>query len=59
MGPFLEWNLKVLPIAISWFDRARGHAHDDESNNVDAKKLSANSPEMNKKERSACVNMLM
>ena len=24
MEPFLEWDLKVLPLAVSWFDRARG-----------------------------------
>ena len=23
MQPFFEWDLKVLPIAIDWFDRAR------------------------------------
>jgi len=28
MEPFLEWDLKVLPIAVSWVDRAR----DDDQN---------------------------
>ena len=23
MEPFLEWDLKVLPFVVSWFDRAR------------------------------------
>mmetsp|Transcript_13925 Transcript_13925/g.25418 ORF Transcript_13925/g.25418 Transcript_13925/m.25418 type:complete len:392 (-) Transcript_13925:168-1343(-) len=40
MEPFLEWDLKVLPLAVSWFDRARVYAQNDESN-VDARKLSA------------------
>jgi len=49
MEPLLEWDLKVLPLAVTWFDRARNYARDDESNiyaqneesNVDARKLSA------------------
>ena len=38
--PFLECDLKVLYIAVSWFDRARDNNQNDESN-VDAKKLSS------------------
>jgi len=43
MEPFLEWDLKVLPLAVSWFDKARGFSQndDDEETNVDAMKLSA------------------
>ncbi|KAL9188744.1 hypothetical protein ACHAXT_007122 [Thalassiosira profunda] len=40
MEPFLEWDLKVLPVAVAWFDRARGYAGNEEGN-VDAKKLSS------------------
>jgi len=40
MEPFLEWDLKVLPLAVSWFDQARYHAQNDQSA-IDAKKLSA------------------
>eukprot|EP00579_Thalassiosira_antarctica_P002902 CAMPEP_0201877290 /NCGR_PEP_ID=MMETSP0902-20130614/8745_1 /ASSEMBLY_ACC=CAM_ASM_000551 /TAXON_ID=420261 /ORGANISM="Thalassiosira antarctica, Strain CCMP982" /LENGTH=383 /DNA_ID=CAMNT_0048404717 /DNA_START=500 /DNA_END=1651 /DNA_ORIENTATION=- len=40
MEPFVEWDLKVLPLAISWFDRARDYAQNNESN-IDARKLSA------------------
>jgi len=29
MEPFLEWDLKVLPLAVSWFDRARDYVHDE------------------------------
>mmetsp|Transcript_27748 Transcript_27748/g.48026 ORF Transcript_27748/g.48026 Transcript_27748/m.48026 type:complete len:394 (+) Transcript_27748:523-1704(+) len=44
MEPFLEWDLKVLPLAVSWFDRRlfpkpRGYSQNNKSN-VDAKKLS-------------------
>ena len=31
MQPFFEWDLKVLPIAISWFERARSVDDDDEA----------------------------
>jgi len=30
MQPFFEWDLKVLPIAIAWFERARSVEPDDE-----------------------------
>jgi len=40
MKPFLEWDLRVLPVAVSWFNRVRDDARNDESN-VDAKKLSS------------------
>ena len=32
MQPFFEWDLKVLPIAINWFERARSiiaHTNND------------------------------
>ena len=41
MLPFLEWELKVLPIAIRWFDRARECIDNEEETNVDAVKLSS------------------
>jgi hypothetical protein len=31
MQPFLEWELKVLPIAVNWFDRARSIEDIDEA----------------------------
>jgi len=31
MEPFLEWDLKVLPLAVSWFDRAREYVQHDKS----------------------------
>ena len=40
MEPFLEWDLKVLPVAVAWFKRARRYAGSEEGN-VDAKKLSS------------------
>ena len=30
MQPFFEWELKVLPIAINWFERARSIDDDNE-----------------------------
>mmetsp|Transcript_31008 Transcript_31008/g.65484 ORF Transcript_31008/g.65484 Transcript_31008/m.65484 type:complete len:128 (-) Transcript_31008:149-532(-) len=37
-----ERDLKVLPLAISWFDKARDFSENDrEESNVDARKLSA------------------
>jgi len=41
MDPFLEFDLKALPLAISWFDRARSYAKSDATTNIDASKLSA------------------
>lgn len=41
MEPFLEWDLKVLPFVIGWFDRARGYAQNDEGNIIGAKNLDA------------------
>ena len=32
MQPFFEWDLKVLPLAIKWFERARYVANDDHGN---------------------------
>jgi hypothetical protein len=41
MTPMLEWDLKVLPIAVGLFERAQEYnARDGGENNVDAKKLS-------------------
>ena len=31
MHPFFEWDLKVLPLAISWFDRALSIANENEA----------------------------
>ena len=39
MQPFFEWDLKVLPIAINWFDRAR--TVDDNNAGTDKHKLGA------------------
>jgi len=42
MESFFEWDLKVLPAAIVWFDRARACTENDEAEmNVDLMKLSA------------------
>jgi len=42
MEPFLEWDLKVLPLVVNWFDKARAFSQNDgEETNVDARKLSA------------------
>jgi len=41
MEPFLEWDLKVLPLAINWFDKARAFSQNDDEENVDARQLSA------------------
>lgn len=41
MEPFLEWDLKVLPVAVRWLHRAMAHVRDDQVYNVDLKKLSA------------------
>jgi len=41
MEPFLEWDLKVLPFAVSWFDRARDSVPENSGASVDTKKLSA------------------
>ena len=41
MEPFLEWDLKVLPLAVSWFDRARNSVPENSGAHVGAKKLSA------------------
>ena len=31
MGPFIiEWEMKFLPIAVNWFDKARGYVDNDE-----------------------------
>ena len=30
MQPFFEWDLKVLPLAVNWFDRARSIEGTDE-----------------------------
>ena len=40
MQPFFEWDLKVLPIASNWFDRARSLDTNDEAG-IDKRKLSA------------------
>ncbi|KAL7543376.1 hypothetical protein ACHAXR_013103 [Thalassiosira sp. AJA248-18] len=39
MNPFFEWDLKVLPFVIDWFDRARAYA--GKSATIDATMLSA------------------
>ena len=39
MQPFFEWDLKVLPLAVAWFDRARSIDADEER--VDKHKLGA------------------
>ena len=39
MQPFFEWDLKVLPHAIAWFDHARSIESDEVG--VDKRKLSA------------------
>ena len=31
MQPFFEWELKVLPIAINWFERARSIHNNEEA----------------------------
>ena len=31
MQPFFEWDLKVLPLAISWFERARAVHYNNEA----------------------------
>jgi len=41
MEPFLEWDLKVLPLVVSWFDRARDSDPENSGAHVDTKKLSA------------------
>ena len=41
MEPFLEWDLKVLPLAVSWFDRARHSVPENSGASVDTQKLSA------------------
>jgi len=42
MKPFLEWDLKLLPIAINWFHRASGYVENNEGiDAVHARKLSA------------------
>ena len=40
MQPFFEWDLKVLPIAIDWFDQARSIENTDETV-IDKQKLGA------------------
>mmetsp|Transcript_20335 Transcript_20335/g.42555 ORF Transcript_20335/g.42555 Transcript_20335/m.42555 type:complete len:405 (-) Transcript_20335:97-1311(-) len=40
MAPFFEWGLKVLPLAVSWLDRARGF-HSNNKANIDVKILSS------------------
>jgi hypothetical protein len=40
MQPFFEWDLKVLPIAIEWFDQARSIENTDETV-IDKRKLDA------------------
>ena len=40
MQPFFEWDLKVLPIAIEWLERARSIENVDEAG-IDKQKLGA------------------
>ena len=40
MQPFFEWDLKVLPIAIKWFERARSIESEDEAG-INKRKLEA------------------
>ena len=40
MQPFFEWDLKVLPIAINWFERARAIDSNNEAQ-IDKRKLEA------------------
>jgi len=40
MEPFFEWDLKVLPLAFGFFDRARGFPLNNEAN-IDARMLSS------------------
>ena len=46
MEPFFEWDLKVLPVAISWFEAARKKCAEDNDNadiniHIDGRKWSA------------------
>ena len=45
MEPFLEWDLKLLPLVMSWwFDKARGYYSADQTSElirVDKRKLSS------------------
>ena len=40
MLPFFEWDLKVLPVAVHWFERARSIEPDEEAG-IDKRKLGA------------------
>ena len=40
MQPFFEWDLKVLPLAVDWFERARSIEAIDEAG-IDKRKLDA------------------
>ena len=40
MQPFFEWDLKVLPVAVNWFERAQSIQNDDEAG-TDRHKLGA------------------
>ena len=41
MEPFFEWDLKVLPKAVDWFDRAIGYSEEIEVPSIERRKLSA------------------
>ena len=41
MQPFFEWDLKVLPIVIEWFESARSIANNDEAVGIYKHKLGA------------------
>ena len=38
MQPFFEWDMKILPHAIEWFERARSIANNDDVG-IDKRKL--------------------
>ena len=41
MQPFFQWDLKVLPIAINWFERARSIRTGIGEASIDKRKLEA------------------
>ena len=41
MQPFFEWDLKVLPLAVAWFERARSIENNEEAGIIDKCKLDA------------------
>jgi len=42
MTPFhVQWDLKALPFAVNWFDKARGYAQNEDESNINSRKLTA------------------